>query len=90
MPSHCPSSGAWAKVQAQGTLHLHTSNQSPVSRHRVASESPPRNVGHRFLLAIDATTMLSPTRGAVNASQQPEPPEEPAMPVQRGSEHSRQ
>src|SRR5919204_3348183 len=32
MPSHCPSSGAWAKVQPHGTLHLQTSNQSPLSR----------------------------------------------------------
>src|SRR4051795_4718332 len=32
MPSHCPSSGAWAKVQAQGTRHRQTSNQSPLSR----------------------------------------------------------
>ena len=32
-----PSSGAWAKVHPQGTRHLHTSNQSPVSRHRRTS-----------------------------------------------------
>src|SRR6185295_2928754 len=32
MPLHSPSSGAWAKVQPQGTRHLQTSNQSPLSR----------------------------------------------------------
>jgi len=32
MPLHSSSSGAWAKVHPQGTLHLHTSNQSPVGR----------------------------------------------------------
>jgi hypothetical protein len=36
-PSHCPSSGACAKEHPQGTLHLHTSNQSPVSRQRWTS-----------------------------------------------------
>ena len=37
MPSHWSSSGAWAKVHAQGTRHLQTSNQSPARRHWGAS-----------------------------------------------------
>jgi hypothetical protein len=41
MPSHCPSSGACAKVQPQGTRHLHTSNQSPATRQRGTSAIAP-------------------------------------------------
>src|ERR671938_827078 len=45
MPSHRPSSGAWANVQPRGT-------PSPANVKPVAGESPARNIGHRFLLGI--------------------------------------